>query len=134
VSDSDSMDCPPRSCPWDFPGKNTVTGCHILPGDLPVTRIELTSPPSPSMSGEFFTTEPPGEPTFREILISCLPNPNTNLETRLFNFHTVIVCFPMSNSLYRKSTEHRYYISFTWSSPFADHSKWHTAKVLYLWN
>ena len=25
------MDCrPPGSCPWDFPGKNTVMGCHFL--------------------------------------------------------------------------------------------------------
>ena len=25
------MDCsPPGSCPWDFPGKNTEVGCHLL--------------------------------------------------------------------------------------------------------
>ena len=118
------------TCPWDFPGKDTVTGCHILPGDLPDTRVKLTSPLSPSMAGEFFTTEPPGDPTFEEeILISCLPNHSTGLQMRLFNFHTVIVCFPMSNPLHRKSTENRYYISFTWYVSIADHSKWRIIKA-----
>ena len=28
----DSVDCSPpgSSCPWDFPGKTTVVGCHFL--------------------------------------------------------------------------------------------------------
>ena len=46
-------------CPWDFPGKDTGVGCHFLLQDLPNPGIE---PTSPALSGEFFTTEPPGKP------------------------------------------------------------------------
>ena len=31
------------------------------PGDLPDPGIEPTSPASPALAGEFFTTEPPGK-------------------------------------------------------------------------
>ena len=42
-------------CPWDFPGKNTGTGCHsLLQGVFPTA--------SPVLAGGFFTTEPPGKP------------------------------------------------------------------------
>ena len=32
------------------------------PGELPNPGIELMSPVSPALAGEFFTTEPPGKP------------------------------------------------------------------------
>ena len=32
------------------------------PGELPDTGIKLESPVSPALAGEFFTTEPPGNP------------------------------------------------------------------------
>ena len=32
------------------------------PGDLPTSKIETSSPASPALAGEFFTTEPPGKP------------------------------------------------------------------------
>ena len=44
---------------WDFPGKNTGEGCHVLPGNLPDSGIELESP---ALAGRYFTTEPPGKP------------------------------------------------------------------------
>ena len=44
-------------CPWDFPGKNTGLGCHILllepPGIKPVT---------PSLAGRFLSTMSPWKP------------------------------------------------------------------------
>ena len=39
-----------------FLGKNTGTGYHALPGDLPNTGIELASLTSPTLTGRFFTT------------------------------------------------------------------------------
>ena len=51
--------------PWNYPGKNTGVGCHS-----PRVRIFLTQgltsikPASPASAGEFFTTEPPGKPTY----------------------------------------------------------------------
>ena len=37
-------------CPWDFPGKNTGVGCHLLlQGNLPDPGIEPTSPVSPAL-------------------------------------------------------------------------------------
>ena len=33
------------------------------PGHLPHPGIEYKSPPSPAVTGGFFTTEPPGKPT-----------------------------------------------------------------------
>ena len=37
------------------------------PGDLPEPGIELVSPVSPALVGNFFTTEPPGKPNQLEI-------------------------------------------------------------------
>ena len=49
--------CGPRSLrPWDFPGKNAGVGCHFL-----LCGIFLTQG-SPTLAGEFFTTEPSGKP------------------------------------------------------------------------
>ena len=46
-----------------LPGKNTGDGCHFLTlGDLSDSGIELLSPSSPALAGEFFTTETPGKP------------------------------------------------------------------------
>ena len=47
-------------CPWDFPGKNTVSGLPFpSPGDLPDPGIQPTSLASPALVDGFFTTEPP---------------------------------------------------------------------------
>ena len=58
------MDCtqPARLlCPWDFPGKNTGEGCHLLlQGIFPAQGLTCTS----CIAGRFFTTEPPGKPLY----------------------------------------------------------------------
>ena len=36
----------------------------LSPGDLPRSGIQPTSPESPALAGQFFTTEPPGKPLF----------------------------------------------------------------------
>jgi len=56
------MDCnPPGFSVMGFPGKNT--GLPFPPlGDLPIPGIKPMSPESPSLSGRFFTNEPPGKP------------------------------------------------------------------------
>ena len=46
-------------CPWDFSGKNTGVGCHLL---LQGTFLTQEDPESPALAGRFFTTEPPGKP------------------------------------------------------------------------
>ena len=47
-------------CPWDPPGKNTGLPFPSS-GDLPDPGTKRTSL-SPTLAGEFFTTEPPGKP------------------------------------------------------------------------
>ena len=47
------------SCPWDFLGTNTGTGCHFLL--LSVPRIK---PASPALAGKFFTAKSTGKPKF----------------------------------------------------------------------
>ena len=37
------------------------------PGDLPNPGIEPASPVSPTLAGEFFTTEPPGKPDISHL-------------------------------------------------------------------
>ena len=50
-------------CPRDSPGKDTGAGCRFLfQGIFPHPGIE---PTSPALSGEFFTTVPPGKPIKR---------------------------------------------------------------------
>ena len=50
-------------CPWNSPGKNTGVGCHpLLQGNLPNPGIEPTSPASPTLAGEVFTTSATWEP------------------------------------------------------------------------
>ena len=47
-------------CPWDPPGKNT--GLPFPSPDFPDPGTKRTFPLSPTLAGEFFTTEPPGKP------------------------------------------------------------------------
>ena len=50
-------------CPWDFSGKNTGVGCHFfLQGIVPIQGSNPIFLTSPTLAGEFFTTEPPGKP------------------------------------------------------------------------
>ena len=49
-------------CSWDPPGKNTGVGCHFLLQGIFSTQIEPTSPESPALADEFFTTDSPGKP------------------------------------------------------------------------
>ena len=50
-------------CPWNFPGKNTGVGRHLLSlGHLPDPGVEPESLVSPTLAGGFFTTAPRGEP------------------------------------------------------------------------
>ena len=50
-------------CPWDFLGKNTGAGFHfLLQGDLPIPEIKPMFLAHLLLAGEFFTTEPLGEP------------------------------------------------------------------------
>ena len=54
--------------PWEFPGKNTVMGCHfLLQGIFPTTEIK---PTSLALAGGFFTTEPPGKPHMEKLFVS----------------------------------------------------------------
>ena len=46
-------------CPWDFPGKNTGAGFHVLLQGIFLTGIE---PASLALAGGFSTAEPPGKP------------------------------------------------------------------------
>ena len=47
--------------PWNFPGKNTEMGCHaLLRAIFPTQGLNLFA--SPALAGQFFTTEPPGNP------------------------------------------------------------------------
>ena len=43
-------------CPRGSPGKNTITGCHLLLQGLPHPRIKPLSPASPALAGRFFIT------------------------------------------------------------------------------
>ena len=49
-------------CPWNFPGKNTGVGCHLLLQNLPDPGIKPSPPASPTLAGGFFTTVLPGKP------------------------------------------------------------------------
>ena len=53
-------------CPWDSPVDSPLQYWSGLlfpsPGDLPDPGIEPTSPASPALTGEFFTTASPGKP------------------------------------------------------------------------
>ena len=54
-------------CPWDFPGKNTGVGCHVLPPrEIPDLGIKPSSPTyfsqSPALSVDSLLTDLPGNP------------------------------------------------------------------------
>ena len=48
-------------CPWDFLGKNTGVGCHLLVQGSSWSRIKSASP---ALAGGFFTAEPPKKSGF----------------------------------------------------------------------
>ena len=57
-----------------FPRQEYSSGLQFpAPGDLPNLGIELVSPVSPELAGGFFTTEPPGKPSYpNRILVLFL--------------------------------------------------------------
>ena len=64
------LDCsPPGSsfCPWNFPGRNTGLGCHVLLQGLPNPGIKPVSLVSPALAGELFTAS-----ATWEVRIRCL--------------------------------------------------------------
>jgi len=41
-------------CPWDYPGKNTGVGCHVLlQGSFPNPRIKPAFPATPALQVDF---------------------------------------------------------------------------------
>ena len=58
------MGCsPPGSSVQEFCRQEHWSGLPFpTPGNLPDPGIELASPVSPALAGEFFITEPPGKP------------------------------------------------------------------------
>ena len=59
-------------CPWDFPGKNTGAGCHLLLQGICPTQgsdLHLLCPVSPALAGGFFTTVAPGKPIISNLEI-----------------------------------------------------------------
>ena len=50
-------------CPWNFPGKNTAVGCHVLlHGSFLTQGLNLRLLLSPALTGGFYTTELPEKP------------------------------------------------------------------------
>ena len=88
----DPMECSPSgsSVHGDSPGKNNGVGCHApSPRDLPNPGTEPTSPLSPTLTGRFFTNEPPGKPVLETLsyLLSGLglvPLPSSPLDQTAF--------------------------------------------------
>ena len=60
-------------------GKNTRGGCHSSPGDLPNPGIEPMSLMSPTLTGRFFTTVPPGK-SKNGVLHHKMINKSLNVE------------------------------------------------------
>ena len=71
VSDSVTLGLqPPPSllCVLIFPSQEYWSGLPFpYPGDLPQPRIEPVSSVSPTLTGGFFTTEPPGKPLMHYV-------------------------------------------------------------------
>ena len=61
-------------CPWNFPGKNTGVGCHVLlrGSSQPRDRTWVFC-----ITGRFFTTEPSGKPLLYEEWHKALLNSMT---------------------------------------------------------
>ena len=55
-------------CPWDFPGKNTGVGCHVLFQGTFQTQGRNWSLAFLALTGKFFTTEPPEKPYISQRL------------------------------------------------------------------
>ena len=59
-------------CLWDYPGKNTGVGCHLLlQGIFPAQGLNMHIPSSPGPEGGFFTTTP-RKPTIEPVCICVL--------------------------------------------------------------
>ena len=59
-------------CPWDFSGENTGVGCHaLLQGIFPTQGLNLHHL-CPALEGRFFTTAPPGNPSYGLLLLLLL--------------------------------------------------------------
>ena len=61
------MNCSPpgSSLSMDFPRQEYYSRLSFpTPGDLPDLGIKPTSPAFPALAGGFFTTVPPGKPTY----------------------------------------------------------------------
>ena len=69
------MDCsPPGSFVYGISRQEYWSGRPLpSPGDLPNPGIEPMSPASPALAGEFFTTDPPGEPSETPTKTQMLP-------------------------------------------------------------
>ena len=64
----------PAPLSMGFPRQEYWSGLPFpSPGDLPNPGIEPMSPASPELAGEFFTTDPPGEPSETATKIQMLP-------------------------------------------------------------
>ena len=55
-------------CPWNFPGKNIVVGCHfLLQGNLPNPGIKPASLISPRLVDRFLPLRHVGSPLKQEV-------------------------------------------------------------------
>ena len=96
-----------------FPRQECWSGLPFPPpGDLPDPGIEPVSPASPALAGRFFTTEPPGNPSFRSLA--------SNAATRKAAFHSAFPCFChcslLLNSYNIESSEGRAELKSQWCS------------------
>ena len=62
-----------------------------LPGNLPDTGIEPTSPVSPALAGQFFTTEPPGKPNNPGYLLIIFFS--NGFIVNIIHFDTLIITY-----------------------------------------
>ena len=84
-------------CPWDFPGKNTGAGCHLLLQGICPTQgsdLYLLCPVSPALAGGFFTTVAPGKPII------------SNLEILKSIWEDALKLYAKSSRFYNKELEH----------------------------
>ena len=79
-------------CPWGYPSKNTGVGCHfLLQGNLSDPGIK---PESPALTGRFFTTETPGTPQIRKLLLHKPNRINTETATPVY---TITKCLDVKD-------------------------------------
>ena len=89
-------------CPWDFPGKNTGVGClFLLQGVFLTQGLE---PESPTLAGEFFTTDPPGKPKTSgkhlQFLLPWTRSLSLSLSCAHTHTHTYFACLIFSTDGY----------------------------------